>query len=467
MIQETNEIVAVKSVEVVHIPSSSSFNRELHVLRDLLQGGREPWRVEVNHDDLWVVAGEVPSDFPPASSSHSLLPASCLSHPNVLQLYAHYYTTDHSNAPAGQPGYGSSATRSSSLQLITSFLPTDVKRLKDGLMKSDRMTQCRKGGEWHIPLSIAKLILFQLARALAFLHSLHICHRDVKPSNLLIHPLNGRLQLCDLGSAKQIFAGENNTPLVCSRYYRAPELFFGSMRYGPAVDVWSFGCVAAELLRAGAKPIFRGRTDVDQLAEIFKALGTPSLAALLAMNPQCPAALQMAVQSHFSSPGAGELPYASGDDGVVLDGEVDEETAGAREEATRSEEVEGKAEDTSFIASLGPIGSIPRRSWEKMLGSREDGSAPVDGDTVELLSRLLCYDPQQRWTMVEVLQLPFFEDLFTSTEQQQAPLRFTTSSVDYSVFAVAEAERSYLPAKLVERMERVAEHLQSDTVRRA
>ena len=73
--------------------------------------------------------------------------------------------------------------------------------------------------------------MYQLFRSLAYIHSLGICHRDIKPQNLLLDPESGVLKLCDFGSAKQLVRGEPNVSYICSRYYRAPELIFGATDY--------------------------------------------------------------------------------------------------------------------------------------------------------------------------------------------------------------------------------------------
>lgn len=73
--------------------------------------------------------------------------------------------------------------------------------------------------------------MYQLFRSLAYIHSLGICHRDIKPQNLLLDPESGVLKLCDFGSAKHLVKGEPNVSYICSRYYRAPELIFGAIDY--------------------------------------------------------------------------------------------------------------------------------------------------------------------------------------------------------------------------------------------
>jgi len=127
-----------------------------------------------------------------------------------------------------------------------------------------------------------KLYIYQLARSLSYIHSMGICHRDIKPQNLLLDPTSGILKLCDFGSAKILVKGEPNVSYICSRYYRAPELIFGSTNYTSAIDVWSMGCVMAELLLG--QPLFPGESGVDQLVEIIKILGTPTKEQIESMN---------------------------------------------------------------------------------------------------------------------------------------------------------------------------------------
>lgn len=91
------------------------------------------------------------------------------------------------------------------------------------------------------------------------------------------------LKLCDFGSAKILVENEPNVSYICSRYYRAPELIFGATNYTTKIDVWSTGCVMAELMLG--QPLFPGESGIDQLVEIIKVLGTPTREQIRTMNP--------------------------------------------------------------------------------------------------------------------------------------------------------------------------------------
>jgi len=99
----------------------------------------------------------------------------------------------------------------------------------------------------------------------------------------LVDPETRVLKLCDFGSAKILVVGEPNVSYICSRYYRAPELIFGASEYSTAIDIWSSGCVMAELILT--QPIFAGESGIDQLVEIIKVLGTPTREQISQMSP--------------------------------------------------------------------------------------------------------------------------------------------------------------------------------------
>ncbi|KMZ62097.1 Mitogen-activated protein kinase 12 [Zostera marina] len=124
-----------------------------------------------------------------------------------------------------------------------------------------------------------QFFLYQLLRALKYIHTANVYHRDLKPKNILANA-NCKLKICDFGLARAAF---NNTPCtmfwtdyVATRWYRAPELcglFFS--KYTPAIDIWSIGCIFAEILTG--KPLFPGENTFDQLDLMTDLLGTPSL----------------------------------------------------------------------------------------------------------------------------------------------------------------------------------------------
>ncbi|XP_027354446.1 probable serine/threonine-protein kinase At1g54610 isoform X3 [Abrus precatorius] len=120
-----------------------------------------------------------------------------------------------------------------------------------------------------------KCYMQQLLRGLDHCHSCGVLHRDIKGSNLLIDN-NGILKIADFGLAS-VFDPNQTQPLtsrVVTLWYRPPELLLGATYYGPAVDLWSTGCILAELY--AGKPIMPGRTEVEQLHKIFKLCGSPS-----------------------------------------------------------------------------------------------------------------------------------------------------------------------------------------------
>lgn len=157
------------------------------------------------------------------------------------------------------------------------MMPAQSKSFKDvylvyELMDTD-LHQIIKSSQ---PLSNDHLqyFLFQLLRGLKYLHSANILHRDLKPGNLLVNA-NCDLKICDFGLARSS-SGKSQfmTEYVVTRWYRAPELLLCCEKYGTSIDIWSVGCIFAELL--GRKPIFPGTECLNQLKLIVNVLGTMS-----------------------------------------------------------------------------------------------------------------------------------------------------------------------------------------------
>jgi mitogen-activated protein kinase 7 len=155
--------------------------------------------------------------------------------------------------------------------------------LYEELMEADLHAIIRSGQ----PLSDAHFqsFLYQTLCGLKYIHSANVLHRDLKPGNLLVNA-DCELKICDFGLARGYTPGPGGgnakaagnqgfmTEYVATRWYRAPEIMLSFANYTTAIDVWSVGCILAELL--GGKPIFKGRDYVDQLNQILHYLGTPS-----------------------------------------------------------------------------------------------------------------------------------------------------------------------------------------------
>ncbi|KGN51693.1 cyclin-dependent kinase G-2 isoform X1 [Cucumis sativus] len=122
--------------------------------------------------------------------------------------------------------------------------------------------------------SEVKCLMLQLLEGVKYLHDNWVLHRDLKTSNLLMNN-QGELKICDFGLARQYGSPlKTYTHMVVTLWYRAPELLLGTRKYSTAIDMWSLGCIMAELL--SKQPLFNGKTEVDQLDKIFRTLGTPN-----------------------------------------------------------------------------------------------------------------------------------------------------------------------------------------------
>lgn len=198
-----------------------------------------------------------------------------------------------------------------------------------------------------VPNVLIKMYSYQIFRSLAYIHGVGICHRDIKPQNLLVNPSTHLLKLCDFGSAKKLVATEANVSYICSRYYRAPELIFGATFYDVAIDVWSSGCVIAEMILG--EPIFLGESALDQLVEIIKILGTPTQAQITQMNPN---------SEEFRLP------------------------------------------------------QIKAQAWSKVLKN-------ADPLLIDLISKVLVYNPKERLKPMEAVAHPYFNDLRNQNFQIQ------------------------------------------------
>ncbi|KAM7378028.1 hypothetical protein PAMA_013092 [Pampus argenteus] len=150
--------------------------------------------------------------------------------------------------------------------LVMPFMGTDLGRL----MKVERLSEDR-----------VQFLVYQMLKGLKYIHSAGIIHRDLKPGNLAINP-DCELKILDFGLARQ--ADAEMTGYVVTRWYRAPEVILNWMHYTQTVDIWSAGCIMAEMLLG--KPLFKGNDHLDQLREIMKITGTPGADFVVKLQSQ-------------------------------------------------------------------------------------------------------------------------------------------------------------------------------------
>jgi len=166
-----------------------------------------------------------------------------LQHPNIVRLYDVVHTEK-------------------KLTLVFEFLDQDLKKYLDA-----------SGDNGLEPYTI-KSFLYQLLQGVAYCHQHRVLHRDLKPQNLLIN-MEGELKLADFGLARAFgIPVRSYTHEVVTLWYRAPDVLMGSKKYSTPVDIWSVGCIFAEM--ANGRPLFPGSSEKDQLTRIFKLLGTPT-----------------------------------------------------------------------------------------------------------------------------------------------------------------------------------------------
>jgi len=165
-----------------------------------------------------------------------------LNHPNIVRLY----DVIHGDKK---------------LTLVFEFLDQDLKKYIDEKIRP--------------PVPIMKSFLWQLLNGIAFCHDQRVLHRDLKPQNLLINKAKNELKLADFGLARSFgIPVRNKSHEVVTLWYRAPDVLMGSSKYSSSIDIWSAGCIFAEM--ASGKPLFPGKNNNDQLLHIFKVLGTPT-----------------------------------------------------------------------------------------------------------------------------------------------------------------------------------------------
>ena len=149
------------------------------------------------------------------------------------------------------------------LMLVFEYMDKDLKKFMDS-----------RGNGGSLDFITIKSFMHQLLQGIAFCHENRVLHRDLKPQNLLINN-KGQLKLADFGLARAFGIPVNTfSNEVVTLWYRAPDVLLGSRTYNTSIDIWSAGCIMAEMYTG--RPLFPGTTNEDQLQKIFRLMGTPS-----------------------------------------------------------------------------------------------------------------------------------------------------------------------------------------------
>jgi non-specific serine/threonine protein kinase len=151
------------------------------------------------------------------------------------------------------------------LMLVFEYMDQDLKKYMDTVGRANH-------GALEAPT--IKSFMYQLLKGIAFCHDNRVLHRDLKPQNLLINK-RGELKLGDFGLARAFGIPVNTfSNEVVTLWYRAPDVLLGSRTYSTTIDIWSAGCIMAEMYTG--RPLFPGTTNEDQLLKIFRTMGTPT-----------------------------------------------------------------------------------------------------------------------------------------------------------------------------------------------
>jgi len=180
-------------------------------------------------------------------------PLTAIREVNILLSFHHASIVDVSEVVVGKS--------LDSMFMVMEFMEHDLKQLME---------------QMKTPFSVAevKTLMWQLFDGIEYLHDNWVLHRDLKTSNILYNS-RGELKICDFGMARQYGSPlKQYTSLVVTLWYRPPELLLGAKEYSTAVDMWSLGCIMAELLKK--EVLFDGKGELDQLQRIFGLLGSPN-----------------------------------------------------------------------------------------------------------------------------------------------------------------------------------------------
>lgn len=160
------------------------------------------------------------------------------------------------------------------LTLVFEYVPRDLKRIIDETNDGKGLNKLTIKVSIYNPIYTIQSYLYQILKGVNYIHKHKILHRDLKPGNLLITD-NGIVKIADFGLARGCgIPVTNYSNEVVTLWYRPPDVLLGSKDYMTTIDIWSIGCIFAEMITG--KALFTGLNDPDQIKKIFKVIGTPS-----------------------------------------------------------------------------------------------------------------------------------------------------------------------------------------------
>uniref|UniRef100_A0A914DRJ1 mitogen-activated protein kinase n=1 Tax=Acrobeloides nanus TaxID=290746 RepID=A0A914DRJ1_9BILA len=253
------------------------------------------------------------------------------------------------------------------IYIVTEYAGVSLKSVLD----KQKHTSCKLINFDHI-----KYIIYQLLRALKYLHSANVIHRDLKPSNLAITE-ECDLTVLDFGLARTVSAnGDNLTSYVISRWYRSPEvIYWNNVTYNSKADVWSVGCILAELLTE--KVLFPGSEAMEQYRLIIDLCGSPDAELMRKIEEQNSPAMRMVVERMSKDEKRDGLPCQ-------------------------------RKNFTSVFAHI------------------------IPDDAIDLLDKILVLDPDRRISVEEALQHPYMKEYSLPSDEPTADHPFNIEEYDAS-----------------------------------
>ena len=248
-----------------------------------------------------------------------------------------------------------------------------------------------------------KFIIYQLIKAIKFIHSAEILHRDLKPSNVFINS-DCQIKIGDFGLARTIQSGKLGfkgiiTDYVATRWYRAPEMLLGSNKYNKAIDMWSVGCILYELLTC--KPLFPGKSTKHMFALVLEVTGVPDKTEYNIIKKN----YELLLEHHM-------------------------------------------------------LDKIPKKSLKSILRSYTK-----DDDTLDFITKLLVFNPDKRMTVDEALKHQYLKEFHNPDEEIVYDKRIVIPMDDTQKFSLGEYRQKLYDVifkRKVEIRKRLIESLKRD-----